>query len=180
MNTTCNPREHPFCTGVCSRRACGHKGGYDRPRAGFCRNLWFWCTQKEGMLQFTASPGSYFYAKLSGKRSITTCKNTEIMVCVLSCEGSEGAGWRPFATPNCFPLKYLVKLTWGKAVRVPRHQPFPRRNSFLLPGSIPANLWTRPGSCSSAQGCCFGINNNAKMLHESTALTPRESKKPPC
>lgn len=71
MNTTCNSKEHPFCTGglCCKRRAWGHKGRYNRPSAGFCRSLWFWYTQKEGMLQFTASLGSYFYAELSEKKT---------------------------------------------------------------------------------------------------------------
>lgn len=73
---------------------------------------------KEGMLQFTASLGSYFYAELSGKKPITTSKNADIKVFVLLCEGSEGAGWRPFATSNCFPLEYLVKRCHQiKAVR---------------------------------------------------------------
>lgn len=161
MNTTCNPSEHPFCTGslCCKRRAWGHKGRYDRSSAGFCRNLWFWCPQKEGMLQFTASLGSCFYAKLSGKKKQLSSLVKMQRWWVLFCEGSEGAlRVETFGYIWLLPSQYLVKrchqIRWqssqGTQARV-----FPRHNSFLLPGSIPANPRTRPGSCSSAQGCCW-------------------------
>lgn len=57
----------------------------------FCRNLWFWCTQKEGM-QFTASVGSYFYAELSEKKPINTWKKSrENGFClVLFCRALRG------------------------------------------------------------------------------------------
>lgn len=111
MNTTCNPSEHPFGTGslCCKRRAWGHKGRYDRSSAGFCRNLWFWCPQKEGMLQFTASLGSCFYAELSGKKKLSPLVKMQrwwFLFCFVRAQRGLW-GWRPLAISDCFPLSIL-------------------------------------------------------------------------